>query len=399
MKTVSYVAEVQEAALVVIEQGQIRTCRLNTEAKRTVGRRTPTAAPDISLISPIAGRHQGELACLAGEWFWINGESRNGTYYNGRKIEPDGDGNTRPIKLDNGDVLRIDTPDFRSPNGVWMLFTTDGVGEEWTFYSMKDKDEVVIGRDPSQSRIAIQRPYISAVHARITCRDGRYYLDDCHSAAGTWLNGRRISGQELLQEKDRISLCDINFIYSGDNLIFNPRKPKTAEEQKRVILSADIESKTVPDQSGSGAKELIRNVKLEICEGELVALLGGSGAGKSTLMNCLNGMELQGVKGRVTFCGEDLYANFERLKFLIGNVPQKNVLHEMLTVEEEIWEAAVTRLPADMSSQEIRRRVDETISLLRLDSVRRSRIHKISGGEMQRVNIAIDLAADKTLIL
>ena len=144
-------------------------------------------------------------------------------------------------------------------------------------------------------------------------------------------------------------------------------------------------------------KELIRNIRLEVKQGTLVALLGPSGAGKSTVMNCLNGMETQGMEGSVYFNGEDLVANFDRLKHLIGSVPQSSVFHKVLTPEAELRDAAVLRLPGDTPKREIDQRVDEVLKKLKLDPVRKTPIGKLSGGEQRRMNIAIELVADRAL--
>jgi ABC-type multidrug transport system ATPase subunit len=178
----------------------------------------------------------------------------------------------------------------------------------------------------------------------------------------------------------------------------NNNKQSAMVKHNKILLDVDIKSKKVPSSKGHGFKELIHNVKLDIREGALVALLGGSGAGKSTLMNCINGMDINGVSGIVLFNNENLYENFDRLKFLIGSVPQSNVFHDMLTVEEEFREAAIMKLPCDMTKNEINRRVDETIHLLGLDLVRKSKNCKLSGGEQKRVNIGIDLVADRKLL-
>lgn len=168
--------------------------------------------------------------------------------------------------------------------------------------------------------------------------------------------------------------------------------------KKNVVLMADIKTKKVKNNSGVGMKELIRDIHMEIQEGTLVALLGTAGAGKSTVMNCLNGMDLQGVEGRVLYRGVDLMKNFEEMKYLIGSVPQKKIFHAAFTPEEEFTQAAMLRLPADTSEAEIKRRVDQTLEMLSMTGVRKNRNSKLSGGEQTRVNVGIELVADRDLL-
>lgn len=180
---------------------------------------------------------------------------------------------------------------------------------------------------------------------------------------------------------------------AGGKSTASRRRPK-----KNVVLMADIKTKKVKNNSGVGMKELIRDIHMEIQEGTLVALLGTAGAGKSTVMNCLNGMDLQGVEGRVLYRGVDLMKNFEEMKYLIGSVPQKKIFHAAFTPEEEFTQAAMLRLPADTSEAEIKRRVDQTLEMLSMTGVRKNRNSKLSGGEQTRVNVGIELVADRDLL-
>ena len=286
-----------------------------------------------------------------------------------------------------------------------MMFTTDAIGGQWQYCSLEGRAEVRIGRDP-QCDLCQPVSYLSRLHARILLHNGRHYIQDCNSSAGTWVNNRRIEGTQLLQEKDTIALCDCRFIYTTRGLVYIQRTGGTVRGDapqgrspggKPVLLKADIRTRKVPNNSGHGMKELIRDVRLEVKQGTLVALLGPSGAGKSTVMNCLNGMETQGMEGSVYFNGEDLVANFERLKHLIGSVPQSSVFHKVLTPEAELRDAAVLRLPGDTPKQEIEQRVDQVLKKLKLDPVRKTPIGKLSGGEQRRMNIAIELVADRAL--
>ncbi len=179
-----------------------------------------------------------------------------------------------------------------------------------------------------------------------------------------------------------------------------PRKTCSsgASKTRRNILKADIRSKSVVNKAGAGKKVLIRDIKVEVKVGSLVALLGSSGAGKTTLMNCLNGSDQDMVDGSVYFMDKDLYPNFDRLKFYIGSVPQENRIHAQLSVQEEFREAAQLRLPSTTTDEVIEERVNRTLELLNLTQVRNSKNHQLSGGEKKRVNIGIELVADRKLL-
>lgn len=401
METMAYLPDLEAVSLVVLENGVIKCFDLTVRSRWTIGRTTPENIPDISLTSPIAGRKQGEFVLLGGQWFYCDGGSLNGTFYNGVKIETGLNGRVCPVMLNDGDVLRIDNDDLNMPDpcNVWILFARSKAQKNWRYVSLDDKDITTIGRS-EQCDIVEPLPYISACHAKIMRLNGRYYISDSDSAAGTWLNGKRILKAMALEEKDCISICDCHFIFTGNGILYDERKnmQKRADHYGNILLSANIRSKTVCNKNEGGVKELIRDIQITICSGKLIALLGGSGAGKSTLMKCLNGTDQKGVDGNITFQGEDLYKNFGRLKHFIGSVPQENVLHEILTVEDELMNAAVLRLPGDTEKKEIKTYVDNTLSVLNLDAKRHTQIKKLSGGEKKRVNIGIELVADKNLL-
>lgn len=421
-RTTFFQPTVGQTNLVVLEQNGVVCYDLNAHTRWSVGRAVPENRPDIPLSSPVASRKHGQFALASGVWVYYDQGSLNGTLYNGQKIPNGADGRPNPVTLKNGDVLEINraAAGQEDSRGVWMFFSTQAFPGQWAFFPIAGRGEVRIGRDPSRCDLSLPLPYVSALHAQLTLRDGVYCISDCGSKAGTWLNGARLQGEARLKEKDRVSICDCHFIYTGAGLIYNCRRPGppgpeiggAAEATHagkaegaageagagNVILKARIHSKRVHDQSGHGEKELIHDVRVDICSGELVALLGESGAGKSTLMNCMNGTEQDGVQGVITLYGENLYQNYERLKYVIGNVPQKNILHETLSVEEELRNAAMLRLPGDTSRREIKQHIDEVLQALNLEPKRRTLIKKLSGGEQKRVNIGIELVADRQVL-
>lgn len=110
--------------IIIMENGKARYYGLGAQARMTIGRATAQNAPDIPLTSPIAGRNHGEFVYISNQWFYCDKGSRNGTFYNGKKINAGLNGRVRPVMLQDGDVLRIDYDDLNTPDsrGVKITF-------------------------------------------------------------------------------------------------------------------------------------------------------------------------------------------------------------------------------------------------------------------------------------
>ena len=132
--------------------------------------------------------------------------------------------------------------------------------------------------------------------------------------------------------------------------------------------------------------------------GSLVALMGGSGAGKSTFMNALANRAPYGdVSGRVTINGVSgqTLAAFPRL---VGFVPQDDIMHDDLTVYENLLYSAQLRLPTSMTVEQKRAIVEDVVEILDLSRIRDVVVGSpekrgISGGQKKRVNIGMELVA------
>lgn len=80
---------------------------------------------------------------------------------------------------------------------------------------MLGEGEFMIGRDPASS-FAISDPEVSRHHARLTFQSGFYVLEDLNSTNGTFVNGRRLVGQYVMQSGDVINLGEnITLIYES----------------------------------------------------------------------------------------------------------------------------------------------------------------------------------------
>lgn len=145
----------------------------------------------------------------------------------------------------------------------------------------------------------------------------------------------------------------------------------------------------------------IDDISFEVNCGELVAIIGPSGCGKSTLLNILNGC-IRPSHGAVLVENFDLHRTPE-LVSNIGYVPQDDLLHEELTVYENLAYSAHLRFPA-RSSHEIDLLVNGVLDEIGLSAKRHHRVgsptHKVlSGGERKRLNIGLELLSDAAAYL
>ncbi|WP_182920255.1 ATP-binding cassette domain-containing protein [Nocardioides cavernaquae] len=149
--------------------------------------------------------------------------------------------------------------------------------------------------------------------------------------------------------------------------------------------------------TGNGHR-LLDNISFALAPGSLTAVIGPSGSGKSTLLRALTG-EAPATTGRVVWDGHDLDSERDRVRFRIGVVPQDDLLHRQLTVEQGLRYAAALRLPPDTTHSEREARVDEVLDQLGLTSQRRQRIgSQLSGGQRKRVSIATELITAPSLL-
>lgn len=387
-------------SLVVMEDDRVSVFPLEQRSDWLIGRAVAPYPPNlIPFHSPIVSRSHGKLMKINGTWCYLDDPNNtNGTMINGKRIPR---GYPSPIRLYEGDVLQVDKFSGSLRNAVLILFTTAAVDGNWDRFSLQGKSTVTIGRS-SECDIVMSLPYLSAKHAQILRKSDGYYLRDCGSKAGTFLNRQAVTQPVHLRDKDSFRLADRAFFLVGDSLVYNPARPRrqttVSHAEQPVILRADIRSKHVRDNTTGGTKELLRDIHLELRQGTLVAMLGTAGAGKTTVMNCLNGVDLNGVEGSVVYRNVDLIHDFDQIKNLIGSVPQQKTFHPTFTPEQEFYFAAKKRLPGDTTEAEIQERVTHTLEMLSIQGVRKSRNSKLSGGEQTRVNVGIELVADRDFL-
>ncbi|MFC4098241.1 ABC transporter ATP-binding protein [Paenibacillus xanthanilyticus] len=143
----------------------------------------------------------------------------------------------------------------------------------------------------------------------------------------------------------------------------------------------------------------LQGLDLQVEDGELMAIIGNSGSGKSTLLNMLGGLDKPSA-GKLFVDGKDLVSMSERelVKYkreTVGFVWQNNArnLIPYLTTLENV------ELPILLRGKRRRARAIELLEAVGLGHRLKNRLSELSGGEQQRVAIAIALANEPKLLL
>jgi sulfate transport system ATP-binding protein len=147
-----------------------------------------------------------------------------------------------------------------------------------------------------------------------------------------------------------------------------------------------------------GAFCALDDVSFTVRQGELLALLGPSGGGKTTLLRIIAGLE-RPDEGSVLFDGDDAIRRDPRDRG-VGFVFQHYALFRHMTVFENVAFGLRVRPRARRPAEaEIRRRVNELLSLVQLDYLGSRYPSQLSGGQRQRVALARALAVEPTVLL
>jgi ABC transport system ATP-binding/permease protein len=189
----------------------------------------------------------------------------------------------------------------------------------------------------------------------------------------------------VLTRQDMVGIGGAEFRFTGETL----EEIKVREEVGLAAVGI-----TVTSRAGD---VLADDIGFTLEQGSLLAVVGPSGAGKSTLLGALTGLR-PAPRGSVYFGGRDLYMDYDELRARIGFVPQDDVVHPELTVEQSLLYAAELRFAPDVSAQERRERVEEVLAELGLEERRDLLVAKLSGGQRKRVSVAIELLTKPTLL-
>lgn len=148
-----------------------------------------------------------------------------------------------------------------------------------------------------------------------------------------------------------------------------------------------------------GKLEVLKDISVDITEGEVVVLLGPSGSGKSTFLRCLNQLEVA-TAGKILVDGNDVtdkHIDINKVRENIGMVFQHFNLFDHKTVLENIMMAPVEL--KKMTKEEAKEKGMQLLKRVGMDSKADCYPSQISGGQKQRVAIARALAMNPKIML
>jgi ABC-type multidrug transport system ATPase subunit/pSer/pThr/pTyr-binding forkhead associated (FHA) protein len=350
-----------------------------------------SASSQICLNNNVVSSQHAQLIFDAnGNLHIIDLNSSNGTYINDRRIEPG-----VPYQVRSTDKLY-----FSGSAGVELVFNPDNyemskVQRSTSAKNTGDKNFsttnilekfngkrlLTVGRNPDCD-VYLGHDSISRNHATIEKKGpNEFVLTDLGSLNGTYVNGRRVNGNIKVSQNDTIIIGRFQLSLAG--------------KVKDLTQEVAIRTERIIKQFDNG-KIGLHECSFEIQSKTMLAVMGPSGCGKSTLLKALNG-DAPPSSGRVYISGLELNENYDYLKTQIGYVPQDDIVHRELTVEQSLYYAAKLRLEHSDSTF-IKQKIEQVLKDLNIEHIRYNLVGKISGGQRKRVSIAVEILTDPLIL-
>lgn len=324
---------------------------------------------------------------------YIDLGTKYGTYLNSRKVRMKP---ADPVKLADGDVLRVQGDSESNPEEtVTLVFRKRYVpNEKWKSLDLQNgSNRIYISRYEEKSGedeafVAGEAiPELPQHHAVLEYQENQWTVSDESTMYGVYLNNVKINKKSVLQESDVIRIGNTIFVFRGGRLWYSHRE---TSENKLVI---HIEERNVWNLFRR--KILLKDVNLSVHPGEMVLVLGGSGAGKTTFMNAVMGYEK--AKGSIKHGNQDVYEDFNQMKYRIGFVPQSDLLRGDDTVYATLKNAAQLKLPVNLDRKIQEECIQNTLETFGLEQEKKNLVRKLSGGQRKRLSIAVEFIASPNL--
>ncbi len=352
---------------VAIAGEEVKTYTLSG-SRVTIGRAEDN---DIVINSPIVSRHHAILEKeQAGYVLYLVPTAGNPILLDGRPVA-----DKHPLQ--NGELLRIGSLDPGLMVTMTFIDLSRAAEKEASKIQFSQKNTIQIGRDASND-VVLDSPAVSRFHAQIERVGQRHRLIDLRSTNGTFVNDKRVEGEGWLQLEDVVRIGSYRFVMGEDEL-------GQFDESRGLRVDAIDLNKWVRKDLN-----ILKDISLAFKPREFIVVVGQSGGGKSTLVDAIAGYR-PATQGVVLVNGTNIYQNFDVIQNEIGYVPQRDIIHFELTVYQALNYAAQLRMPSDTSKEERHQRIMQVLEDLDLLERKDTPIHRLSGGQIKRVSIGVEL--------
>jgi ABC-type multidrug transport system ATPase subunit len=264
----------------------------------------------------------------------------------------------------------------------------DAESEQQTRIITLRRRETRFGSDRREDTERIAYEYVAAPvaarwHFTIVKKAGALELRTRGFGHGPYIDGQPAPGATKLTPGDHFDFADRRYtVLDADQL-------EVVALGKANLVAADLIAKS---------KSKVRLSRMSFVQREktVLAILGPSGAGKSSLFSALLG-ELPLESGQLFFSELPMATHGRQIRSQVGFVPQQIDLHPSLTVEDTLRYGFGLRSPAGNASRE--NAVDAAITVVDLEKQRFQLLCTLSGGQLRRVSIALELLTDPPLLL
>lgn len=201
-----------------------------------------------------------------------------------------------------------------------------------------------------------------------------------------------------IEKEKQMEEMNKNMTFSG-LLSMAQRKGEDIRKRPRIEIAFQELTLTLKGKQ----RYIMRSVSGKIMPGRISAVMGPSGAGKTTFLSALTG-KITGctMSGMILVNGKN--ESIHSYKKIVGFVPQDDIVHGDLTVEENLRFSARCRLSADLPKHDKVLIIERVIESLGLQGIRNSTVgtvekRGISGGQKKRVNVGLEMVMEPSLLI
>jgi|GEM_PF-398425 len=242
---------------------------------------------------------------------------------------------------------------------------------------------LTLGNGP-HADVTLPDPELSAIHAGIEAEPGGFAVVD-RGRTGSLANGKYF-------ERHSLVIGDLLQFGSRHFFVFDG----FALRPVRDGLGCGLQASGLDVTGGRRRGLILQSVSFDTRPGQFVGIIGPSGSGKTTLLRTLLGLRPISA-GTILLDGQDLDRIPDPSRFF-GYVPQQEIVHLELTAREALHFSALLRLPRRTPQREIDKLIRSLTARLGLDQHLDTRAGRLSGGQLKRLSVCVELLSRPPLL-